>query len=832
MVLGSVVACMAAAQKSPSPAETTVPLSKLVLVENGQPKAEIVVAPARPRMTTLAALELQHYLHKMSGARLPIVTEASDTGVLKIYVGRSPGTDKLGITPDGLNYGAFRIASGTDWLVLLGKDLDFTPPQEMPLTRGDIERAEAAWAEKTKGKTVGWGNPFTGDHRKYWNPGTFAEILTNRYGPEAIALWKGDNEELTGFWEYDESGSLNAVSDLLRRLGVRWFMPGELGAAVPASSTISIAPINETVQPGFAVRDWLYYGYAGFSFDEVLYGRHLGMNSGIEKVGTLTGPHGLTKVTTHEAMKAANPEYYALIGGKRDTEHRGHGTPNFVSDALVEETANYVRFLYDTYDAPLVDLWPVDGLVPPQDEASRGKTASELVWGFIDRVAREVYKTHPDRLVGGGAYTSYLEPPDSIEKFSPNVLVQLSNRARPRMMDDEYWAAYQALVEKWKSKLAPGNLMRYENNRYFIRTDDSLIDYPVIHPRAIARELKFMQGISVGETGEQSQRKARWSSPALNHLNLYVQARMLWNPDQDLDALLDEYFTIFYGPAAQQMKAVIAYAEENLAVKDRSRGGSKGDFTKVPLETQLRFRELLEAAREAAGDGIHGERVSLLLSELTPAAELEKKHHERETAWAAARAAAPVALAVQGSDLDKATTYTLKNNRTGEEVSVQTSFRVGWDKDALIFDVVCKAPDMAKVVSSADVYTGDYVAISIETPRHSFYHIEISPEGKIVEGNPGTGWNSLAEVKSENGPDFWRLRVRIPVVGVEEAEADPNHRVAGEMPTAEAPWFFNVGRQRVLEGRDLELQSFSPTGGNWRVPIKFGRLQVAEEKKP
>ncbi len=38
----------------------------LVLVERGQPRAEIVVAGRRPRMATLAALELRHFLHQTS----------------------------------------------------------------------------------------------------------------------------------------------------------------------------------------------------------------------------------------------------------------------------------------------------------------------------------------------------------------------------------------------------------------------------------------------------------------------------------------------------------------------------------------------------------------------------------------------------------------------------------------------------------------------------------------------------------------------------------------------------------------------------------------------
>ncbi|MBQ7680326.1 MAG: hypothetical protein IJT34_10820, partial [Butyrivibrio sp.] len=38
-------------------------------------------------------------------------------------------------------------------------------------------------------------------------------------------------------------------------------------------------------------------------------------------------------------------------------------------------------------------------------------------------------------------------------------------------------------------------------------------------------------------------------------LNDYVHMHLLWDPDLDLNALLDEYYRLFYGPASKQMRA-------------------------------------------------------------------------------------------------------------------------------------------------------------------------------------------------------------------------------------------------------------------------------------
>jgi hypothetical protein len=518
------------------------------------------------------------------------------------------------------------------------------------------------------------------------------------------------------------------------------------------------------------------------------------------------------------AMKEKHPDYFALIGGKRDTSHRKGGTPCFSSAGMEAETVRFLRYVFDTFNLPSADIWPVDGLRLCQCEKCAGKSASDLVWGFADRVARQILASHPGRRVTCGAYTSYVTPPSSPAKLSPNLAVWISNRGRWKMTDAEHWAEYTALIEAWRSRLAPGNLLRLENNRYHIWGDNETVAHPVLHPRGVARDLKMLKGVSYGDTGEQSQVNGTWKAPALEHITLYVQSRFLWDADQDVDAVLQQYCADFYGPAAQAMFEAITFAETNLAFKDQSRSGGRGSPANVTLAVAMRFRDLLDAARKAGGDTVHGKRIQAIIDELQPREQVTANYRAREDELAAARAKAPVASG--GRELH------LKDNATGKEPGVPTTFRASWENNALVLDIVCHEPEMKKLNVSNDVHNGDCVTVSIETPLHSYYHIEISPDGKLFEGNPGGDWKSLAEVKTKRGPDSWRVRLRLPVVGPLEAESDPKHRTAGDKPTAAAPWYFNIGRQRVLDLPKPELQAFSPTNAGWHVPGKFGKLVI------
>ena len=221
----------------------------MFIVEDGKPQAEIVISTTPTRMQRVAAHEFRMQIEKISGARLPIVTAPSGK-VVKIFIGASSQNP---VKADGLKYGAYRIASGPDWMALVGDDSAFTPMEPFAKNNGDIPRAQAEW-EKIVGAP--YGMPARGLYKNRLRlPGDTGK-------PDGATT---EPKETLEIWGLDERGSFNAVCGYLRKLGARWYLPGELGEILPSIKTIPLPQIDETVFPDFlAVLNFRFGNLSGF----------------------------------------------------------------------------------------------------------------------------------------------------------------------------------------------------------------------------------------------------------------------------------------------------------------------------------------------------------------------------------------------------------------------------------------------------------------------------------------------------------------------------------------------------------------------------------------
>ncbi len=783
------------------------------IVRNGQPMAEIVTADEPASSVQLAAAELQEYIRKISGATLPLRTgteigsETAETLPVRIYVGASRHTEQLDVSAEGLEWGAYRMHSGDGWLVLIGDDTVFTPRGIYGKNRGHWRNeGQKEWDEATGAY---WGNPV------------------------GSKLWQNYNSEFD-LWSYDEKGSLNAVYGFLYNLGVRWYMAGDLGEVVPEESTIELPEVDQTVRPDFDIR---MVNYARYSLgsnpawrDTIIWS----LRQGVNKPFGWHSHHGIANITRREEVRENHPEFFALYSGQRELEQRT-AAACLSSEALFEENLRFVRFLFDMYDVPVVDVMPDDGFSSIcqcdlcRDKATRERgrrgLLSDYVWDYVNRIAIEVAKSHPDKYIKCGAYSTYWLPPENIEQLSDNIIVYLVN-ARRRYNIDEWDLEMRRQTAKEWQKLTGNPILTFQNPGGGNNT-----------PRIFAEDIQYLKGIAMGED-----LWAPWGSgslanrPGFHHLNYYISSRFQWDADQDIDEVLEEYYHLFYGPAAGEMAAFIDFYETNL------RDMKRIDAAPMIEEALAMFDA---AKNQVDPESVYGQRLALFEEGLDGL----KGHYDRikdgrvgVPTYTLGREAEKMEEIVIDGKLDEPFWNELPGSltelQTGEDVVYPTKFKIGVKDNHLYVGILCRdkpgEPLNATELPRNDfaLWQGDVVEILLETPEHSYYQIAVNPVGSLADLDRGAGlaygprWDSQAEIAAHANEDagYWSLEARIPFT---PSSQDPLHEVVGPAPSADQPWHFNICRQRIRDQEtETELSAFSPTGEKgFHNILKFGKLE-------
>lgn len=789
------------------------------IVRDGQPCAGIIIAEAPSRATRLAAQELQTYIEKIAGARLTIGGKPAADMPIRIYVGQSPYTEELGITTAGLTCGAYRIVSGKNWLVFIGDDRDFTPIEPWPRGYDDIRsgKMQRAWDEIT-GKH--WGYTHSQLHKHY----SGSRALFGTPNEETF-----DRDGNVNVWTYDERGSFNAVCGFLRDLGVRWYMPGEIGEIVPAMDTIPLPQIDKTVRPDFPMRI-LNFRAGVYGLDAMMWGFRLGVRQPFGRQAA----HGLQHMTHNEHTLTHYPEWFALYGGKRHTQlGQRLNQLCYSNEELLREAARFAQVQFDHYDMDVVSIMPPDGytamcqckLCEGKDTPERGYRGllSDYVWEFVNRVAKEVGKTHPGKLISNCAYGTYTDPPLTIDKLEPNLQVIIVGGRRPTSANRD---DLRRLRDAWATK-TDRPLEIFENYPFTGRG----FYLPAYIPRVMGESINATKGMSRGEDVWLTMNFGE-NAIGYNHFLIYFTARMYWGGrEQDAVAMFAEYCRLFYGPAAEKMRAFFAYCEDNWREMET-------DVDKTSHALGL----FASAKGGADTESVHGRRIKLIDNYLNGL-------RSKSVQLAQKRGPVPVLRLVSGSrgnvvvdgklddrpwkECPVASTGRMRELQTGRQPIYGTSIKTAWIGSNLYVAIRCDEhpgePLNIATTKNEDqaVWYGDAVEILLETESHSYYQIVVNPSGALIDLDRGApkrawfGWSSKAEVATHIAPDHWTVEIRIPVV---QDENDPLHQVIGRHPTQSLPWHINLCRQRIREN-GAEYSAFSPTGtAVFHEKMKFARF--------
>lgn len=512
------------------------------LAVDGQPRATIVTAKNPTPSARLAAYELRHHIARISGAVLPIVSDGEKVGGPCLYVGESVATRDLGLHVADLKPQEYLIRFVPRGIVLLGRDWRDTPEN----------RAEA-------GRPTEYGVTLAG-----WRQVIDYSAATGDTNVK-------DRIELPGI--FDEQGTCYAAYDFLERFcGVRWYGPTSLNIIIPSKPTIVVRGDEVKRAPAFAYREgngqiypMLKAQWNNPTPDQLnLYWRRLRM--GGEKWG---GNHSIRSFQDRFLHK--NPACPELFEKERP-DFFAHGRSGdgverqlcFTNPDLIAQMVQDARDFFDGrgIKGNQVAMGDYFALVPNDNNRwcqckrcqamlirdwfnRKGKffgngTATHYWFGFVNAVAREVAKTHPDKYIATLAYDVFFYFPKDFT-LEPNVTVA------PCLQTRNYWAprikTYEhAIYKKWVTLNRPMHIWNYYNFPEMWTLDGRWRCFPGFSAHMLADEIKMyhrdhVRGVFLCGIGEQ--------------VDFYLTMKLYDDPTQNVDELLKDFFTGYFRAAAE-----------------------------------------------------------------------------------------------------------------------------------------------------------------------------------------------------------------------------------------------------------------------------------------
>jgi hypothetical protein len=370
-----------------------------------------------------------------------------------------------------------------------------------------------------------------------------------------------------------ETGTLYGVYDFLEKLGVRWYRPEDWGEYVPKLASIPLTTGTTTsTKPSYFVRGMLQCGMSytreetpAMSRQAAIWGARNRTNLGLTGDPTLIAQFGgLEKygweggwpVYVPKSLFATHPEYFALIGGVRNTTDLCVGNLDVQNIYATNVIAAADADPYMTSFA----LEPDDGrggmcecpLCKAMDLPTNtrdGGTASNRVAKFAAIVADKVHAVKPYVKIMWLAYSSHTAAPTNMTSLRPNSIIMPApingwDDWRKNLLDGSspHNSGFVTMVGQWAA-LSPSTMMVYEYYGGYGWPG------PVPITNTIADRMKNYRGLGIKGIHDTSE--FSWGPEAMD---IYMAARLAWNPDLDVTAELNLYYSNYYGPAAAPMK--------------------------------------------------------------------------------------------------------------------------------------------------------------------------------------------------------------------------------------------------------------------------------------
>jgi len=541
------------------PVLATAAFADLTLVRDGQPAAAIVLQSKPSDAAQLAAVKLQTYLEKMSGAKLAIIQAPAvvPAGLVAIKLVSGAVSGKADGFPPPLAPEELRLQAAEGVLTLLG--CDWGP------TGYDLQGT--LWAALELLERLGC--------RWLW-PGELGEVVPQRrtvtvptdldvrFTPPIIQRHirslKWNDRQQPGL---DKLGVTKEQYEAFLQPGYDWWPNNRDGTQGKMNYGHAFGDYWERF--GKDHPDWFAQQPNG--------SRDQGRKSP-ERARLCVSNPGLQQQVAADAIAKlkANPALYCVSISPND------GGPQCFCTCPACEA-------WDAQDGPVLDM-RIGG-------DGKHVSLTDRYVKFYNAVAAIVSKELPDRKLGAYAYSAYRTPPRHVT-LHPSVFIgyvgftYLNDAARQE--SQEAWLAW--------AKAAPGGL--------FLRPNLFMtgMGFPVFYPHRLGADLKMcaQKGMKVTDFD------TCFNHWALSGVNYYLTMCLIWDPTREVDQIIDDYCQAGWGPAARPVRQYLDAVErvcDKLAASNQYEGYRINQGLLAAQFSDPFLAELngyLDAAAKLAGD--------------------------------------------------------------------------------------------------------------------------------------------------------------------------------------------------------------------------------------
>jgi hypothetical protein len=364
----------------------------------------------------------------------------------------------------------------------------------------------------------------------------------------------------------DRVGALYAVYDFLEKLGVRWLGLGEENEYVPELERFQLRE-GYVEKPGFGLR-----GFWAFR-----------KNRGTEQLFSWMGKNRLNVWGADNLLPGMRKRGIKLVGGEHWVQEEA-GFPGNICQSAPSQLQRFVDKIVNLLadglyqDLDILEYLPLDVGVRCEADTSLGSPTDRDI-NAVHHLRQAIHSAYQagrldrDVPVFTLAYFDTVSPPT--RPLPPDFDYQHTSvgfypqRCFVHALDDptcnEAWVMYEKRPEGEYAISQPSNAQLNADLRLW--TDDKslykgrvgygdyydrgiLFNLPIPLMTLMARDYPYLHGLGVWDVRYMHVTTSDWATKTLTN---YQFAKMLWNPNLDVPALLGEYFQTRYGPAARPM---------------------------------------------------------------------------------------------------------------------------------------------------------------------------------------------------------------------------------------------------------------------------------------